>query len=134
MVRVHYKGRLESGDVFDSSEGGGPLEFRVGGGQVIAGFEEGVRGMKVGESRTVEIEPEDAYGPRVEQLINQIGREGMNLESEPEVGMSLIMQLPDGNQIPLTITEVSETHITVDANHPLAGEKLIFDIELVEII
>ena len=132
-VRVHYKGRLENGDVFDSSEGGEPLEFQVGGGQVIAGFDAGVRGMTVGESRTVEIESDDAYGPRVEQLINQIGREGMNLESEPEVGMSLLMQLPDGNQIPLTITEVSDTHVTVDANHPLAGEKLIFDIELVEI-
>jgi peptidylprolyl isomerase len=132
-VRVHYKGRLESGDVFDSSEGSEPLEFRVGTGQVIAGFDEGVRGMSVGESRTVEIEAEDAYGPRVEQLINRVAREGMNLEQEPEVGMSLLMQLPDGNEIPLTITEVSDTHVTVDANHPLAGEKLIFDIELVEI-
>lgn len=132
-VRVHYKGRLESGNVFDSSEGGEPLEFQVGTGQVIPGFDEGVRGMGVGESRTVEIEAEDAYGPRVEQLINRIAREGMNLEEAPEVGMSLMMQLPDGNQIPLTITEVSDTHVTVDANHPLAGEKLIFDIELVEI-
>lgn len=132
-VRVHYKGRLESGDVFDSSEGGEPLEFQVGTGQVIAGFDAGVRGMNVGESRTVEIEAEDAYGPRVEQLINRIAREGMNLEEPPEAGMSLMMQLPDGNQIPLTITEVSDTHVTVDANHPLAGERLIFDIELVEI-
>lgn len=132
-VRVHYKGRLESGNVFDSSEGGEPLEFQVGTGQVIPGFDEGVRGMGVGESRTVEIEAEDAYGPRVEQLINRIAREGMNLEEAPEVGMSLMMQLPDGNQIPLTITEVSDTHVTVDANHPLAGERLIFDIELVEI-
>lgn len=132
-VRVHYKGRLESGDVFDSSEGRGPLEFRVGSNQMIAGFDEGVRGMSVGESRTVEIESDDAYGPRVEQLINRIAREGMNLEEAPEVGMTLMMQLPDGNQIPLTITEVTDTHITVDANHPLAGKKLIFDIELVEI-
>lgn len=133
MVRVHYKGRLESGDVFDSSEGGEPLEFQVGTGQVIPGFDEGVRGLSVGESRTVEIEPEDAYGPRIEQLINHIAREGMNLEEAPEVGMSLMMQMPDGNQIPLTITEVSDTHVTVDANHPLAGQKLIFDIQLVEI-
>ena len=132
-VRVHYKGRLEGGDVFDSSEGGEPLEFKVGTNQVIAGFDEGVRGMSVGESRTVEIESDEAYGPRVEQLINRIAREGMNIEGAPEVGMSLLMQLPDGNQIPLTITEVSDTHVTVDANHPLAGEKLIFDIDLVEI-
>ncbi len=133
MVRVHYKGRLESGDVFDSSEGGEPLEFKVGTNQVIAGFDEGVRGMSVGESRTVEIESEDAYGPRIEQLINHIAREGMNLEEAPEVGMSLMMQMPDGTQIPLTVTEVSDTHVTVDANHPLAGQKLIFDIQLVEI-
>ena len=132
-VRVNYKGRLESGDVFDSSEGRGPLEFQVGSNQMIAGFDEGVRGMSVGESRTVEIESDDAYGPRVEQLINRISREGMNLEEAPEVGMTLMMQLPDGNQIPLTITEVTDTHVTVDANHPLAGEKLIFDIELLEI-
>lgn len=132
-VRVNYKGRLTGGDVFATSEGEEPLEFQVGGGQVMAGFDEGVRGMSVGESRTVEIEAEDAYGPRVEQLVNRVAREGMNLEAEPEVGMTLVMQLPDGNEIPLTITEVTDTHVTVDANHPLAGEKLIFDIELVEI-
>ncbi len=132
-VRVHYRGRLESGDVFDESAGGEPLEFRVGAQQVVAGFEEGVRGMSVGERRTVEIEADDAYGPRVEQLISKVARQGMNMEGEPEVGMSLLMNLPDGNQIPLTVTEVTDTHVTLDANHPLAGERLIFDIELVEI-
>ena len=132
-VRVHYRGRLENGDVFDESAGGDPLEFTVGAQQVIGGFDEGVRGMTVGESKTVEIEPDDAYGPRVEQLISTVAREGMNLEGEPEVGMSLVMNLPDGNQIPLTVTEVTETHVTLDANHPLAGERLLFDIELVEI-
>jgi peptidylprolyl isomerase len=132
-VRVHYSGRLESGDVFDESAGSDPLEFEVGAGQVIPGFDEGVRGMRVGDERRVEIEAEDAYGPREERLVNRIAREGMRLDADPEVGMSLLMQLPDGNQIPLTITEVSDTHVTVDANHPLAGEKLIFDIKLVEI-
>ena len=132
-VRVHYRGRLENGDVFDESTGGEPLEFQVGAQQVIGGFDEGVRGMAVGERRTVEIEIEDAYGPRVEQLISKVSREGMNMEGEPEVGMSLLMNLPDGNQIPLTVTEVTDTHVTLDANHPLAGERLIFDIELVEI-
>jgi FKBP-type peptidyl-prolyl cis-trans isomerase 2 len=132
-VRVHYRGRLQNGDEFDSSEGREPLEFRVGAEQVISGFDEGVRGMTVGERRRVEIEAEDAYGPRVEQLISQVSREGMNMEGEPEVGMSLLMNLPDGNQIPLTVTEVTDTHVTLDANHPLAGERLIFDIELVEI-
>jgi peptidylprolyl isomerase len=132
-VRVHYRGRLENGEVFDESTGGEPLEFRVGAQQVIAGFDAGVRGMAVGERRTVEIEPDDAYGPRVEQLVNRVARAGMNIEREPEVGMYLEMNLPDGNSIPLTITEVTETHVTLDANHPLAGQRLIFDIELVEI-
>ena len=132
-VRVHYRGRLENGDVFDESTGGDPLEFRVGAQQVIAGFDEGVRGMTVGERRTIEIEVDDAYGPRVDQLVSSVERAGMNMEGEPEVGMSLLMNLPDGNQIPLTVTEVTDTHVTLDANHPLAGERLIFDIELVEI-
>ena len=131
-VRVHYTGRLESGEVFDSSEGGEPLEFTVGAGEVITGFDEGVRGMEVGETKRIEIESEDAYGPRSEQRVQSVAREGMNLDAEPQVGMNLIMQLPDGNQIPIAITEVTDTHVTLDANHPLAGQKLIFDVELVE--
>src|ERR671917_156300 len=90
-VRVHYRGRLESGDVFDESTGGDPLEFRVGAQQVISGFDEQVRGMEVGQKRTIEIEADDAYGPRVEQLVSRVERAGMNLEGEPEVGMSLLM-------------------------------------------
>jgi peptidylprolyl isomerase len=133
-VRVRYTGRLASGDVFDASPEGEPLEFSVGAHQVISGFEEGVRGMEVGERRTVEVEAEEAYGQRVDAFVNTVPREGMRLEQEPEVGMSLLMQLPDGNQIPLTVTDVTDTHVTLDANHPLAGEKLIFDIELVEIV
>ncbi len=130
-VRVHYTGRLETGEVFDSSDGGDPLEFQVGAGQVIPGFDEGVSGMNIGDKKTVEIEADDAYGPRVQQLIQSVAREGMNLDAEPEAGMNLVMQLPDGNQIPVAITEVTETHVTLDANHPLAGQKLIFDIERV---
>jgi peptidylprolyl isomerase len=132
-VRVRYRGTLADGAVFDESPAGEPLEFTVGAQQVIAGFDAGVRGMKVGETRTVEIESEEAYGQRVEALVNTVAREGMRLGQEPEVGMNVVMQLPDGNQIPLTITEVTETHVTLDANHPLAGEKLIFEIELLEI-
>ena len=132
-VRVRYRGRLTSGEVFDESPEGEPLEFTVGAGQVIPGFDEGVRGMRLGETRTVEIEAEDAYGERHEQLVNTIARDGMKLGQEPHVGMNVLMQLPDGNQIPLTVTGVTETHVTLDANHPLAGEKLIFEIELLEI-
>ncbi|HEX8072827.1 MAG TPA: peptidylprolyl isomerase [Pyrinomonadaceae bacterium] len=131
-VRVHYTGRLESGETFDSSAGGEPLEFQVGAGQVIPGFDEGVRGMAVGERKTIEIEAADAYGERMEQLVNQVPREGINLgETQPEAGMNLIMHVADGQQIPVTITEVTDTHVTLDANHPLAGEKLIFDVERV---
>jgi peptidylprolyl isomerase len=133
-IRVRYTGRLANGDVFDESPEGEPLEFHVGANQVIAGFDEGVRGMELGERRTVEIEPDEAYGQRVDALVNTVAREGMRLEQEPEVGMSLLMQLPDGNQIPLTVTDVTETHVTLDANHPLAGKKLIFEIELMEIV
>jgi peptidylprolyl isomerase len=132
-IRVRYRGLLTNGEVFDESPEGEPLEFQVGTGQVIPGFDEGVRGMRVGERRTVEIASEDAYGPRVDALVNTIAREGMRLDQEPEVGMSLLMKVPDG-EIPLTVTEVTETHVTLDANHPLAGENLTFEIELLEIV
>jgi peptidylprolyl isomerase len=130
-VRVHYTGRLEDGQVFDSSEGGDALEFRVGAGEVIPGFDEAVRDMGVGDKKTVRIEADDAYGQRREQLVAQVPRESMNLDSPPEEGMSLVMQLQDGNQIPVTVTEVTDTHVTLDANHPLAGHDLTFDVELV---
>lgn len=132
-VQVHYTGRLEDGQVFDSSEDSEPLEFQVGAGQVIPGFDEGVRGMQVGDKKTIEIAADDAYGQRVDSLVQSVPRSGMNLDAEPQTGMNLIMQLPDGNQIPVAITDVTDTHVTLDANHPLAGHKLIFDIELVNI-
>jgi peptidylprolyl isomerase len=129
---VHYTGRLANGDVFDSSAGGDPLEFQVGAGQVISGSDEGVHGMSVGDKKTIEIEADDAYGQRVEQLVNQVPRAGLNLgDTQPEVGMNLIMHVADGQEIPITITEVTDTHVTLDANHPLAGERLIFDVERV---
>jgi peptidylprolyl isomerase len=134
-VRVHYTGRLESGEMFDSSVGGDPFEFTVGAQQTIAGFEEGVRGMAVGERKTVEIEADEAYGQRIEGRVQAIDRAiiAQSIGQEPEVGMALAMQIEPGQQIPVTIVEVTDTHVTLDANHPLAGEKLIFDIELVEI-
>ncbi len=132
-VQVHYTGRLDDGETFDSSDGGDPLEFQVGAGQVIPGFDEGVLGMSVGDKKTVKIEADDAYGPRAEQLVNQIPRAGINLgETKPEAGMSLIMHVADGQEIPVTITEVTATHVTLDANHPLAGERLTFEIERVK--
>ncbi|HEX8139940.1 MAG TPA: peptidylprolyl isomerase [Pyrinomonadaceae bacterium] len=132
-AQVHYTGRLKDGQVFDSSEGGEPLEFEIGAGNVIQGFDEGVRGMSQGDKKRIEIEADEAYGPRIDALVQQIAREGLNLDREPEVGMQLGLQMPDGQEIPVTITEVTKDSITLDANHPLAGQKLIFDIELVKL-
>jgi FKBP-type peptidyl-prolyl cis-trans isomerase 2 len=131
-VHVHYTGRLTNGEVFDSSEGGEPLEFEVGAGGVIKGFDEGVTGMSVGDKKQIEIEVGDAYGERNDALVQTIPREGLNLDTEPQAGMQLAMQLPDGNQIPVAVTEVTDDTITLDANHPLAGQKLIFDVERVK--
>jgi len=132
-VRVHYTGRLEDGQVFDSSrEGEGePLEFTVGAGEVIPGFDEGVRGMQVGESKTIEIEPEDAYGPRRDGLVTSVSREMAQFPVEPQIGMRFGLPLQDGNQIEVVVTEVTDEQVTIDGNHPLAGEKLIFDVELI---
>lgn len=134
-VRVHYTGRLEDGQVFDSSrddEGQGePLEFTVGAGEVIPGFDEAVRGMQINEKKTVEIEPEEAYGPRREGLVASVSRDAAQFPVEPQVGMRFSLPLQDGNQIEVVVTEVTEQQVTIDGNHPLAGEKLIFDVELV---
>jgi peptidylprolyl isomerase len=130
-VRVHYTGRLVDGQVFDSSRDGEPLEFTVGTGQVIPGFDEALRGMQVGDKKTVEIGAEDAYGPRRDGLVATIERANAQFPTEPVVGMNLALPLQDGNQLEVVITEVSETHVTIDGNHPLAGETLIFDLELV---
>ncbi len=131
-VRVHYTGRLADGQVFDSSEGGEPLEFKLGTGQVIPGFEEAVIGMRVGEEKRVEIDPEDAYGPRRDGLVTSLSREVARFPEEPKVGDSFLLPLQDGTQHPVTVTEVTDTHVTIDGNHPLAGQKLIFDVELIE--
>ncbi|MGB9181282.1 MAG: peptidylprolyl isomerase [Pyrinomonadaceae bacterium] len=132
-VRVHYTGRFEDGQVFDSSDGGDPLEFQIGAGQVIEGFDEGVREMSVGGKKTITIEADKAYGQRNDALIQTIPRASIELEEDPQPGMQLTMQLPDGNQIPIIVTDVTPDSITLDANHPLAGQNLTFDIELVGI-
>jgi FKBP-type peptidyl-prolyl cis-trans isomerase 2 len=132
-VRVHYTGRLQDGTIFDTSVGSEPLEFTLGQGQVIPGFEQAVIGMQVGESKTVTIPADQAYGPRRDDMILEVSRDELPDDLEPTVGMYLQMNQGDGGIMIVTITEVSETTIKIDANHPLAGQDLVFDIELVEI-
>ncbi|MEP7272363.1 MAG: peptidylprolyl isomerase [Acidobacteriota bacterium] len=133
VVKVHYTGRLEDGTVFDTSEGNEPLSFTVGEGEVIPGFDQAVMGMRVGESKEVLIEVDLAYGERNESLSQTVSRDQINLGVAPEEGMSIEMHTPDGTIIPLVITEVTESTVTLDANHPLAGQPLRFALELVEI-
>lgn len=132
-VRIHYTGRLDDGSVFDSSQGREPLEFKVGGGQVISGFDEAVAGMSPGQEKTVRIPAGEAYGDRREDLELSVGREQFPADIEPEVGQRL--QVTQGQQaIPVTVTAVSDEVVTLDANHPLAGHDLTFEVELVEIV
>jgi len=132
-VKVHYTGTLEDGTVFDTSVEREPLALTLGQGLVIPGFEQAVIGMKVGESKTVDIPVEQAYGPYRDDLILVVERDELPEDLETEVGQQLQMSQADGSFIVVTITEVSETTITIDANHPLAGQNLTFEIELVEI-
>ena len=133
-VKVHYHGKLRSGETFDSSQGREPLEFTVGGGQVIGGFDQGVMGMQVGDKRTVEIEVTDAYGEKNEEMIVEFPKAQFPPDMKPEVGMQLMMNNGQGQSFPVVVKEVNEDSVLLDANHPLAGEDLIFDIELVEIV
>lgn len=132
-VKIHYTGTLDDGTEFDSSAGREPLEFSLGSGQVIAGFDNAVEGMAVGDSKTVTLPPDEAYGDRHEKLLQQVPKTSLPDDMKPEVGMALQTQSPDGQVMNLVIADISEESITVDANHPLAGQALTFAIELVEI-
>ncbi len=132
-IKVHYHGKLVDGTTFDSSEGREPLEFEVGSGMVIPGFDEGVTGMAVGDKKTVSIPADEAYGPKQEDMIMEFPRERFPAEMVPEVGMQLNMNNGQGQSFPVVIVEVQESVVILDANHPLAGQELIFDLELVEI-
>jgi peptidylprolyl isomerase len=132
-VKVQYTGTLEDGSIFDTSVGGEPLEFTLGQGQLIPGFEKAVIGMKVGESKTVNIPVDDAYGPYRDDLVAVVGRENLPEGMNPVVGQQLQITQADGSAIVVTVIKVSETTITIDANHPLVGKNLIFEITLVEI-
>jgi peptidylprolyl isomerase len=131
-VRVHYTGRLKDGNVFDSSKGREPLEFQVGGGMMIAGFDKAVNGMAVGDQKTVEIPSDEAYGARREEMVLDVPRQQVPEGVNPEVGQQLALN-NGGQQVPVVVKEVTDEKIVLDANHPLAGQDLVFDIELVEI-
>ncbi|MBA4166604.1 MAG: peptidylprolyl isomerase [Chitinophagaceae bacterium] len=132
-VKVHYHGRLTDGTTFDSSTGRDPLEFKVGSGQVIKGFDDGVTGMAVGDKKTVQIPVDDAYGPKDESMVIEFPKENFPPDMKPESGMQLNMTNGSGQVIPVVIVEVGDETVTLDANHPLAGQDLIFDLELVDI-
>ena len=131
-VQVHYTGTLTDGTIFDSSAGRSPLEFTVGSGQVIKGFDEGVAGMNQGESKTINIPVEDAYGPANEDMIFTLNRTDIPNDIPLELGMTLNMH-EDGNPqpIPVIVRDLTDTNVTLDANHPLAGQDLTFEVELV---
>jgi peptidylprolyl isomerase len=132
-ISLHYKGTLTGGEMFDSSEGRDPLKFEVGAGQVIPGFDRAVLGMSTEESKVFTIPADEAYGSVKEELVYEVPKASIPAELKPEKGQRLVSNLEDGRQIPVTITDVTDETITLDANHPLAGEDLTFDIKIVSI-
>ena len=132
-VKVHYTGKLTDGTVFDSSEGREPLEFEIGGRRLLQPFETGVIGMSIGESRTVTINPEEGYGQRRDDLVMEVDKANLPENLSVEQGQQLQMKHPDGNTFVVTVAAVGDTTVHLDANHPLAGQVLEFEIELVEI-
>lgn len=133
FVSVNYKGTLENGEVFDTSEGGQPMEVMVGAGQVIQGFEDELMGMELNEKKRFTLEPDEAYGYRDENQLHTFSREQVPPDMNPQAGDVIGLQTPDGQQIPGKIAEADAEKIVVDLNHPLAGEKLNFEIEVVGI-
>ncbi len=133
-VRVHYTGRLKDGTQFDSSAGREPLEFEVGAGMMIKGFDAAVNGMAVGQKVTVEIPAAEAYGESNPEMIIDVPRTNLPPDLNPQVGQQLGMSTPQGQQVPVKVKEVHDDKIVIDANHDLAGKDLVFDIELVEIV
>jgi len=134
LVKVHYTGRLADGTIFDTSMEREPLEFTLGGGELIPGFEQAVLGMTAGESKTATILADQAYGPHHDERVIDVERHHLPPDLQPELGQRLQMTRPDGTTVTVVVTTMTETQVTLDANHPLAGHDLIFDIILVEIL
>lgn len=133
-IKVHYHGKLTDGTTFDSSEGRNPLEFKVGSGMVIKGFDDGVMNMAIGEKKTIHIPVHEAYGEKQTEMIMDFPKDRFPEDMVPEVGMQLNMNNGAGQTFPVVITEVKEDVVVLDANHQLAGQDLVFDLELVEIV
>ncbi len=132
-VKVHYKGTLTTGEQFDSSEGRDPLAFTVGAGQMIKGFDDAIPGMAVGDKKTINIAPSDAYGEKNKEAVIEFPKANIPPDMKLEPGMKLQLQNQAGQPIPVVVTEVKDDVVILDANHELAGKELVFDIELVEI-
>lgn len=131
-VKVHYKGSFDDGTVFDSSQGCDPLEFSIGGGQVIPAFEDAVIGMNMGETKTIRITADKAYGAHNEEMVVVFTRDKLPADIQPEVGQAFRFQQCDGYSVEVKVIDVSESTVTFDANHPLAGKDLNFEIQLIE--
>lgn len=132
-VKVHYTGKFEDGTVFDTSEGRDPLEFTLGEGQVIPGFEKGVEGMAPGESKLIDIPADQGYGPHYDQLVMVVDKAEFPEDMNPEVGDRLQLRQPDGSAVVVAVTKTDDSTVTLDGNHPLAGKDLKFDVQLVDI-
>ena len=133
-VKVHYTGKLEDGTVFDTSINRDPLQFTIGEGQIIPGFEQAVVGMNPGESKTTKVPADKAYGPHYKERVLAADRNQFPVDLKPEIGQKLQIRRTDGQTIVVTVTDVSESSVTLDANHPLAGKDLTFDIQLIELV
>lgn len=133
-VRVHYTGKLDDGTVFDTSIGHEPLEFTIGDGRIIPGFEKAIIGMSPDESKTVTIPYNDAYGPYFNEMVIIVSKSQFPPNVNPEVGQQYQVPTPDGRMLIFKVTEMNDDSVTLDANHPLAGKDLIFDIKLVAIV
>lgn len=133
IVKVHYTGRLKSGEVFDSSKDSAPLEFEVGSGMVIPGFENGVVGMAIGDTKVIDIPCKEGYGEVREELILEVPKEQFPPEIDPEIGQQLQIPQESGHPVIVTVVKKDENAITLDANHHLAGKDLVFEVELIGI-
>lgn len=133
-VLVHYTGKLDDGSVFDTSQERGPLRISLGETRLIPGFQNALVGMAPGESKTAEVPPEEAYGDRKTEMVLEVERTKLPPEVTPKVGLDLQLQTQTGQPVPAKIVDVSDKAVTIDANHPLAGRQLTFDIELVDIV